>query len=286
MSTQEPAAHPALAHLPIFAKLDAEGLADLEARLTRRRVPAGEPVFWFGDDGDTLYVIESGRVEVTAPAADGQHVLLDTLQAGGIFGELSLFDGGPRSATVRAVTECSLIELRRDAFHAFLRARPGVAIDVLQVLGARQRASTVALRGLKNPNAVIAEGTTRWQRVSDVVASVAASHTFTIAHLCWFGSWILTNIVASAGWLPARLAFDPFPFGLLTLIVSLEAIFLSIFVLVSQNRQSERDRIRTDLDHQVNVKAHVEIVGVVERLERIERGLERLARTGGTDPAR
>lgn len=263
----------ALAHIPIFATLDAAGREALLACLTRRTVAENEPVFWFGDAGDTLYVIDSGRVAVTAPDAEGHHVLLDTLGPGGIFGELSLLDGGPRSATVRALTPCSLLALNRAAFHGFLRQRPDVAIDVLQVLGARQRASTAAIRGLRNPNAAIAEATTRWQRVSDVVASVAASHAFTLAHLGWFGGWILLNTVASAGWLPHRLAFDPFPFGLLTLIVSLEAIFLSIFVLVSQNRQSERDRIRTDLDYQVNVKAHVEIMGVVNRLDRIERAL-------------
>lgn len=285
MTTSPVSPRQALTHIPIFANLDPAGLADLEQRLTRRTVAAGEPVFWFGDGGDTLYVVDAGQVEVTAPDLEGRHVLLDTLGPGGIFGELSLFDGGPRSATVRALTDCTLLELRRDAFHAFLRARPDVAIDVLHVLGARQRASTAAIRGMKNPNAVIAAGATRWQRVSDVVATIAASHTFTIAHLSWFGGWILLNVIASAGWLPPALAFDPFPFGLLTLIVSLEAIFLSIFVLVSQNRQSERDRIRTDLDYQVNVKAHVEIVGIVDRLERIERTLERLAAPGTVPPA-
>ena len=96
----------ALSHIPIFRKLDDAGRADLERRLTRRSVPAGEPVFWFGDDGDTLYVVDTGTVEVTAPDVEGRHVLLDTLGPGGIFGELSLFDGGPRSATVRARTDC------------------------------------------------------------------------------------------------------------------------------------------------------------------------------------
>jgi CRP/FNR family cyclic AMP-dependent transcriptional regulator len=264
-----------LAHIPLFARLDDAGQQALLALLTRRTVVANDPVFWFGDRGDTMYVVEQGRVAVTAPDVHGDHVLLDTLGPGGIFGELSLLDGGPRSATVRAVSDCVLLALERDAFHAFLRQRPDVAIDVLQILGARQRASTAAIRGMKNPNAVIAEATTRWQRVSDRVATVAASHLFTLTHIGWFGTWILLNTLAAAGWLPRSLAFDPYPFGLLTLIVSLEAIFLSIFVLVSQNRQSERDRIRTDLDYQVNVKAHVEILGIASRLERIEQALTR-----------
>ena len=127
MSTSSQAA---LSHIPIFRRLDGAGRADLEARLTRRTVPAGEPVFWFGDDGDTLYVVDTGIVEVTAPDTEGRHVLLDTLGPGGIFGELSLFDGGPRSATVRARTDTVLLELHREAFHDFLRARPDVAAFV------------------------------------------------------------------------------------------------------------------------------------------------------------
>ncbi|MCC7032003.1 MAG: DUF1003 domain-containing protein [Acidobacteria bacterium] len=274
-----------LSRIPLFARLDAAGNEALLALMTRQSVEAGEPVFWFGDRGDTLYIVEDGRAEVTAPDARGGHVRLDTLGPGGVFGELGLIDGGPRSATVRALTDCSLLALPREPFHAFLRQRPDVAIDMLQVLGARLRASTATIRGLPNPNQVIAEAATRWQRVSDVVATVAASHAFTLTHIAWFGTWIGLNTVAAAGWLPAGLGFDPYPFGLLTLIVSLEAIFLSIFVLVSQNRQSERDRIRTDLDYQVNVKAHVEIVGIAERLARIEQALTEPRTPAGHDRA-
>jgi uncharacterized membrane protein len=266
-----------LSHIPLFARLDGAGQQTLAALLTRQVVAANEAVFWFGDAGDTMYVVEEGQVSVTAPGAQGEHVLLDTLGPGAMFGELSLLDGGPRSATVRALTSCTLLTLPRDAFHRFLRQRPDVAIDVLQLLGARQRASTATIRGLRNPNAAIAEATTGWQRVSDRVASVAASQAFTLAHIGWFGLWILLNTLAAARILPEALGFDPYPFGLLTLIVSLEAIFLSIFVLVSQNRQSERDRIRTDLDYQVNVKAHVEILGIASQLDRIEQDVSRLA---------
>lgn len=265
-----PVAAPPLAHIPLFARLEVDQQQALLAVMTRHAVPAGEMVFWVGDAGDSLYVVESGQVTITAPDERGDHITLDTLGPGGVFGEISLLDGGPRTASVRAASDVSLLALRRDAFHAFLRQRPDVAIDILQIMGARQRTSTAAIRGLKNPNAVMAATTTIWQRVSDTIATVAASQVFTLVHVGWFGTWILMNVVAAAGWLPAVLGFDPYPFGLLTLIVSLEAIFLSIFVLVSQNRQSERDRIRTDLDYQVNVKTHLEIMGIVDRLERIE----------------
>ena len=268
MATDSP-----LSQLPIFASLDAAAQEGLTAVMSRRQVAAQQMIFWIGDAAGPLFVVEQGQVAITAPDGRGDHVLLEALGPGGVFGEISFLDGGPRSATARAVTDVTLLELPREAFHAFLRQRPDVSIAILQIMGARQRASTATIRGLKNPNAVIAETTTVWQRVSDVIAAVAASQAFTLTHITWFGTWISMNVLAGLGWLPAALGFDPYPFGLLTLIVSLEAIFLSIFVLVSQNRQSERDRIRTDLDYQVNVKAHLEIIGIVERLERIERAV-------------
>lgn len=263
-----------LSHIPIFRSLEPEALGALAAIMTRQAVPANEMVFWIGDPAGPLYVVDSGQVAITAPDEDGEHVLLETVGPGGVFGEISFLDGGPRSATARAVTDTVLLVLPREAFHDFLLQRPDVSIGILQIMGARQRASTATIRGLKNPNAVIAETATIWQRVSDIIASVAASQAFTIVHVAWFGCWILLNVTASAGLLPASLAFDPYPFGLLTLIVSLEAIFLSIFVLVSQNRQAERDRIRTDLDHHVNVKAHLELINIVQRLERIEHAVK------------
>jgi CRP/FNR family cyclic AMP-dependent transcriptional regulator len=275
-------AGPPLAHIPLFARLEVDQQLALLAVMTRQAVRANDTVFWVGDDGDALYVVESGQVAITAPDERGDHIALETLGPGGVFGEISLLDGGPRTATVRANTDVSVLVLRRDAFHAFLRQRPDVAIDILQIMGARQRTSTAAIRGLKNPNAVMAAKTTIWQRVSDTIATVAASEAFTLVHIVWFGTWILMNVAAAAGWLPATFAFDRYPFGLLTLIVSLEAIFLSIFVLVSQNRQSERDRIRTDLDYQVNVKAHLEIMGIVDRLKRIEAAVTNEHARGGS----
>ncbi len=273
MSDPSPESH--ISHIPLLAGLDAEGQQALLATMTRRNVAAREPIFWIGDPGDALYVIDTGHVVITAPGERGDHVVLDTLGPGGVFGEISLLDEGPRSATVHAETDVSLLSLSRDAFRAFLRQHPDTALDVLRIMGARQRASTRAIRGMPNPNAVISESATIWQRTSDIIAAVAASQAFTLVHVAWFGVWITMNILAAAGLLPAALGFDPYPFGLLTLIVSLEAIFLSIFVLVSQNRQSERDRIRTDLDYQVNVKAHLGIVDIVERLERIEGAVSR-----------
>ncbi len=272
-----------LAHIALFARLAPEARAALFACMRREPVAANQTVFWLGDRGESFFLVETGSVGVSVPNETGQHVTINTLEAGGFFGEISLLDAGPRTATVRALEPSTLLVLDRATFHSFLHRQPGVAIDILTVMGQRLRANTEQLRGLKNPNEVFAERrASAWQRASDVIAAVAASQWFTLFHLCWFGGWIGLNVAGSvvstgsvivpdekAQLLPAW-CFDPFPFGLLTMVVSLEAIFLSIFVMVSQNRSGEKDRLRTDLDYQVNVKAQTEIMAIARRLERIE----------------
>lgn len=269
-----------LGHIPLFAHLDASEQGALLAVMKREHVETHQPVFWLGDTGDTLYLIERGSVSVTVPTERGEHMTLDVLGPGQIFGEISLLDGGPRTATIRALEPTDLLALHRDDFRGFLRTHPDAALDILAVMGQRQRGTTAALRGMKNANEVFAATRlTLWQRVSDVIAATAASQWFMLFHVVWFSLWIGLNVAGAAMDSPPKaLSFDPFPFGLLTMVVSLEAIFLAIFVMVSQNRQSEKDRLRTDLDYQVNVRAESEIVEMSRRLERIEGMLARDAR--------
>lgn len=260
-----------LAHVPLFSKLDTQEQQGLFALMQRVEIPANEPIFWRGDRGESLYIVHEGRVAVSVPSERGEHVPVATIGPGELFGEISLLDGGPRTATCRAAEDSVLYTLERADFRTFILTHPDAALDILAVIGQRQRATTEELRYIKNPNVAFhALRITPWQRFSDVVATVAASQWFMLFHVAWFGSWILINLAGSHGPLPQWYAFDPFPFGLLTMVVSLEAIFLSIFVMVSQNRQTEKDRLRIDLDYQVNVKAQTEIQTMARRLEEIE----------------
>lgn len=277
-----------LGHIPLFAHLSTSEQSALLAVMKREHVEAHQPVFWLGDEGDTLYLIERGSVSVTLPTEKGEHLTLDVLGPGQIFGEISLLDGGPRTATIRALEPTDLLALHRTDFRGFLRTQPDVAFDILKVMGQRQRGANAALRGMKNANEVFAASRlTLWQRVSDVIAATAASQWFMLFHVAWFALWIGLNVAGAAMEHPPKmLSFDPFPFGLLTMVVSLEAIFLAIFVMVSQNRQSEKDRLRTDLDYQVNVKAQAEIVEISQRLGRIEGMLARDASHGENNSTR
>lgn len=257
-----------LGHIPLFVHLDPGEQESLLRLMRRQHADPNQTIVWMGDRGDSLYLVEHGRVEVSVSSSSGEHLPLGVLGPGEIFGEISLLDGGPRTASVRALEATELLVLERDAFRDFLSRHADAAMAILTVMGARQRTSTRALRGQKNPNEVFAARLTLWQRTSDMIAAAAASPAFMIFHIVWFGLWIGLHILHV-------LTFDPFPFGLLTMIVSLEAIFLALFVMVSQNRQSEKDRVRTDLDYQVNVRAEAEILEISRRLERIEEAVRK-----------
>jgi len=251
-----------LRKIPLFSRLGDAELSRLDPLLRVQTYGANEPVIWIGEAGNEVFLIQSGRVAVSTPDETGKDVVLSTLGPGEFFGDLALLDGGPRSASVRTIEPCSMLVLGRDDFLTFLRQHPDVAIDMLATIGKRYRETLEKLRGVTNANEVIEKSATGWERTADIIASISASQPFVLAHVAWFGIWILLNVFPVLAW-------DPFPFGLLTLIVSLEAIFLSIFVLVSANRSGEKDRIRADTDHQVNMKAQYEIMQLHAELDRL-----------------
>jgi CRP/FNR family cyclic AMP-dependent transcriptional regulator len=264
-----------LANIPLFAKLNAAELGELTGLLKEQKVENQQPVFWIGDEGADFYLVQVGRVAVCYPDELGHEITIAVLSAGDFFGEISLLDGGPRTATVRADGDVQLLSLSRHDFLEFLKRNPSAGIHILTVLGQRQREMLEKLRGVKNVNEVMEERTTRWQKIADVIAAVSASQAFVIFHVILFAGWMVVNKVIG------EKAFDPFPYNLLTMVVSLEAIFLSIFVLVSQNRAGEKDRIRADLDYQVNLKAHLEVMQLHRKIDRIEQAVASLTEGAG-----
>ena len=262
-----------LSAIPLFDNLPTDIQEALFAAMRLDTVDAHQTICWFGDTADGFFIIQDGEVTVSVPNDNGELVAISKLKAGDFFGEVGLLDGGPRTATVRADTPVALLRLERLAFHQFLADNPLAAIEMLTEMGRRHRETSETVKVMKNANVVFARAHTGlWQRCCDVISSVAASPAFTIFHVVLFILWIGWNMI-----LPEKSRFDPFPYGLLTVICSLEAIFLSIFVMVSQNGQSEKDRLRTDMDYQVNVKAQIEIMSIARRLERIEASLQRNA---------
>lgn len=248
---------------PLFALLDDEEIGALIAVLDARTIPAGEKVFSYGEPGDWLCIVARGAIELFVRDTAGTKIVLNVCDPPDIFGELSVFDGGARTATAEALEDSTLLVLGRDDLAAFLMAQPSAALDLLTTMGKRIRHTDELLRKrvARNINEEMELHSTLIQRVADTIAEFTGSIPFLAINAIWFLGWIVWNM------LPGVAKFDPYPFGFLTMVVSLEAIFLSIFVLVSQNRQSEKDRLRADADYEVNLKSELEIAHLHEKVD-------------------
>ncbi len=264
-----------LAEIPLFSKMDDEERRELRAIMRERSFQPGQVVMSAYDQVDTFYIIEQGEMEVWLTDTDGKKVVLEVLGPGKVFGELSILSGETRSASVTSSGELVTLELGREAFFDFLRRRPDTAIDVLVELGQRLKHTDDILRTRvsRNANEEQDETISPGQRVADLIADFSGSLAFLFINLGIFVVWIVVNTVGPALW-----HFDPFPFQFLTMAVSLEAIFLSIFVLISQNRQAAKDRIKADLDYQVNIKAEMEMSVMAEHIRDIEQKLHHIHR--------
>lgn len=256
-----------LAEVPFLQLLDEKDRADLAAELDVVSFPAGRVLFNYGDPGDSLYVIRSGEVEVFFKDDTGERIVLETAKAGDVFGELSLLDGGPRTASVVATQDLEALRVDRSNLDHFLQRHPSATLDLLAAMGRRLRATSEKLRhtASRNVNEEIEDKRTAVQKAADWIAEFSGSISFLVLHVVIFTGWI----VANTGWLPGVPLFDPFPYGLLTMCVSLEAIFLSVFVLLSQNRQVAKDRIRADIEYDVNLKAELEVAHLHEKVDHL-----------------
>jgi uncharacterized membrane protein len=240
------------------------------------KLNAGETLFHTGDPGEALFVVRSGSIELYIKDTAGQKIVLTIAEEGSLFGELSLLDSGPRTATAIALNDSELLVLDRDDLLLLFQKRPEAALNMLAAMSTMTRKADELLRTRvsRNVNEEMEEHSTPLQRIADWIAWFSGSMPFLMINAGWFITWITLNTTRTG--VPQ---FDPYPFGLLTMIVSLEAIFLSCFVLVSQNRQAEKDRVRSDIEYEVNIKAELEVTHLHEKTDRIyENMLARFAK--------
>jgi uncharacterized membrane protein len=258
-----------LAGVPFFQYLDDEERAVLAQQLDVVRLPKGEAVFHVDDPGGTLYVIREGCVEVFLKDDTGERIVLETPGPGEVFGELSFLDGGARSASVVVTEDLEALAVDRDDLNHLFRTHPEAGLDIIAAMGKRLRRSVELLRhtASRNVNVEVEDRRTTVERWADWIAAYSGSISFLMLHIVFFAVWILLNVNWLPGWKPPM--FDPFPFGLLTMVVSLEAIILSVFVLLSQNRQAAKDRIRSDVEYEVNLKAELEVAQLHEKIDRL-----------------
>ena len=256
-----------LAEVPLFQLLSADERNLLATELDLVRYGAGEIVFVTGDPGDSMYVIRTGEVEVFFKDDTGAKVVLETMGPGDFFGELSLLDSGPRTASAVVTRDVEALRVDRRDLDQLLKLQPGSALELLTAMGRRMRVTAELLRhtASRNVNQEVADQRTAIQKAADWIAAASGSIAFLLLHCVGFAGWIAVNL----GLIPGVEIFDPYPFGLLTMAVSLEAIILSVFVLLSQNRQVAKDRVRSDVEYDVNLKAEMEIAHLHEKIDRM-----------------
>jgi CRP/FNR family transcriptional regulator, cyclic AMP receptor protein len=273
--------------IPLFELLDDRGREDLATHLEVERFAADTSIFEIGDPGEAVYIISAGEVEIFFRNDTGEQIILERSGKGDFFGEISFLDGGSRSASVRATTDTEVLRLDRDELAKFLESRPDAAMHLLAALVRRLRTTVDRLRhtASRNVNEQMTESHKLLHKIFDAIAEFAGSIPFLMIHVVLFTVWLTVNSVQ----MPGIPQFDPYPFGFLTLSVSLEAIFLSVFVLLSQNRQVAKDRVRSEVEYDVNLKAELEIAHLHEKLDRLTaeslRRLERIQRELSKRPA-
>ncbi len=255
-----------LTNVALFEHLEDAEREQLAAFIHERKLVAGETLFKTGEPGESLYVVRSGEIELFIKDTAGQKIVLAIAEDGEVFGELALLDQGPRTATALAVVDTHLLALKRDDLMLLFQKSPTAALRVLAAMSRMTRKADELLRTRvsRNANEEVEEHISALERVADWISWFSGSMLFLAPNATWFIVWISVNV-----WPLGITQFDPFPFGLLTMIVSLEAIFLTCFVLISQNRQAEKDRVRADIEYEVNIKAELEIAHLHEKTDRI-----------------
>jgi uncharacterized membrane protein len=252
----------ALKHVPLFALLDEEETAVLAGQVELKRFAPRQRIYKTGDSSGQAYVMVTGRVRVTTVDEDNQEVVVDEPAHGEFFGFASMLEQTPHQTTAIALEETECLEVTRHSIAVLLQRKPLAGMDMLTVLGRQFHAAQqlVRLRASRNPNEVIEKEATLGERVSDSVARFGGSWVFIITFLILSTVYIAVNVFLR------RTAWDPYPFILLNLFLSMLAAIQAPVIMMSQNRQDTKDRLRSELDFDVNRRAESEIQGLARKL--------------------
>lgn len=259
----------ALRTVPLFASLTDEAATELRDLLRALSLPAGALLFRKGDRGDAMYLIEGGSVRIYIIDEDGDEVTLAELEQGDFFGEMALVDGKPRTAFAQVTSDGRLAELRRDDFLAFVRRNPEVALAMVSAISERLRRTDELLhqRVTRNVNEEEEARMTRADRVADELAVFFGGWRFVVASLVLIVLWVsvMAWVEALRGGAP-----DPFPYEILALLLGIVAGVQAPIILMSQNRQAEKERLRAENDYRVNLKNELAIEEILRRLDVLE----------------
>ena len=254
--------------VPLFAALDDAAAEELCSYLHPVELKGGSSLFRVGDSGDAMYIIESGRVRITVTDADGREVILASLGHGDFFGEMAMLDGHGRSADATVTEDSRLAVLTRENFLTFVSSDARIVLEMLSAITRRLRRTDDLLRHRvsRNANEEDARNLTLADRAADKIARFGGSWKFIIFSIVLLIVWMAINMML----LQAQ-AFDPFPFVLLNLVLGMMAALQAPIIMMSQNREAQKDRLRADLDYQVNLKNEVLLGEILRLLEKREK---------------
>lgn len=260
-----------IGEVPIFELLDDQERAALAERMDCRDFKQGDVIFDYGDPGGEIFILRSGQVEVYVENHEGEKIVLAENERGDVVGELSFLDGGHRTATAVARTDTQVLTMHRNRLLEFIDKHPHAALDLLTVVGRRLRATDELLRNhvSRNVNVEAEERMTVGQRVADKVAAFGGSWTFILTFAAVVLVWVALNTAAVF-----RHHFDPYPYILLNLFLSMIAAIQAPVIMMSQNRQAAKDRLQADQDYQVNMKAELEVAQLHRKLDHLHERLE------------
>jgi CRP/FNR family cyclic AMP-dependent transcriptional regulator len=256
----------ALRSVPLFASLSDNAATELRNLLIEKDVPSKTQVFHKGDTGDAMYLIERGKVRISITDEDRREITLAELAQGDFFGEMSLIDGRQRSADAGVIADARFAVLSRPDFLSFVRSNPDVALGMLGALTDRLRRTDELLRSRvsRNANEEERKRATTADRAADLIAEFGGSWKFIGVSMGLIVFWIIFNTYILVK------GFDPAPFQMLNLLLAVIAGMQAPIIMMSQNRQGEKDRLRADLDYRVNLKNELSLAEVLRRLDVLE----------------
>ena len=254
-----------LAEVPLFETMDDNERDSLCQLLETRQFGKGDTIFRAGDVGDSFYIVRSGSVQIYIENFEGEKIILRESTPGDVFGDVSMFDGGPRTATAVATEETEVLFLDKEGLLELVKKHPHAALDLLSVMGKRLRSTNELLRHQvsRNLNVEEEDRMTFGERIADKVAAFGGSWTFIISFALTMALYMGLNVALG------KRAWDEYPFILLNLMLSTLAALQAPVIMMSQNRQSAKDRLKADLDYEVNMKAELEVAQLHSKVDRI-----------------
>jgi len=251
-----------LKHVPLFSLLDEEETAVLASQVQLRKFAPRQRIYKIGDASGKAYVVVCGRVRVSTVDQDQQEIVIDEPSHGEFFGFASMLEQSPHQTEAEAIDDAECLEVSRDSIAVLLQRKPLAGMDMLRILGRQFHASQqlVRLRANRHPNEVIEKDATFGERVADTVAGFGGSWTFIIIFSVILALYMTIDAVLG------KRAWDPYPYILLNLFLNMLAALQAPIIMMSQNRQDTKDRLRGELDFDVNRRNEVQIQGLARKL--------------------